>query len=126
MFILSHNLGTGKTTCIAFRLIASYLLCKTPSYNNVFHKRQIFITASPMLRHRVKKYFVKLQESIELARKKITKAQFREYLEKKRNGVSEIVMHEEMDEEQELKEIPNSFNDKRLTFPLFITFDKFS
>ncbi|CAB4488006.1 unnamed protein product [Rhizophagus irregularis] len=128
--------GTGKTTCIVFRQIASYLnsqIYENPSLcgnNRNFYKRQIFITVSYNLRHHVKKYFDRLLESAELAGKQITKAEFRKYREKKERGecVSTLTMREERDEEKELKEIPNTFNYLQLTddkFPLFITFDKF-
>ncbi|GBB94135.1 hypothetical protein RclHR1_00230013 [Rhizophagus clarus] len=128
--------GTGKTTCIVFRQIASYLnsqLYKSPSLcdNNInFYKRQIFITMSSKLRYHVKKYFNRLRESAELAGKKMTKREFREYNEKKERGeyVPTLTMHEEKDEEKELNQIPNTFNYMQLTdkyFPLFITFEKF-
>jgi hypothetical protein len=119
-----------------FRQIASYLnsqIYKNPSLcdnNTNFYKRQIFITVSGKLRYHVKKYFHRLRESAELAGKKMTNAEFREYREKKERGecVSTLTMHEEKDEEKELNRIPNTFSYLRLTdkfFPLFITFDKF-
>ncbi|RIA97760.1 P-loop containing nucleoside triphosphate hydrolase protein [Glomus cerebriforme] len=128
--IIIGRSGTGKTTCIVFRQIASYLNSQLSPDDKVFHKRQIFITMSPNLRHRVKKYFDNIRESAILARTKMTNAQFREYREKKdeESGI-ESKMHEEKDEEEELNGIPDSFNHLQLTdkyFPLFITFDKFS
>ncbi|CAG8599954.1 4791_t:CDS:10 [Funneliformis mosseae] len=127
--------GTGKTTCIVFRLLISYLksqLYKTPSLhidNENFYKRQIFITLNPILCLRVKKYFKQLQKSAELAGETISKAQFIAW--KKECGSSKTFddnnMHEEDDVKKILGEIPNSF--RLLTdqhFPLFITYEKFS
>jgi hypothetical protein len=140
IFIIFTNnilyLGTGKTTCIVFRQIASYLnsqFYKTPSLydnNRNFYKRQIFITVSPTFRHRVKKHFNTVRDSAMLSRKKMSMAQFNEYRKKKEEeGFSDPIMHEERDEEEELNSIPDTFNHLQLTddkFPLFITFDKFS
>ncbi|CAB4422205.1 unnamed protein product [Rhizophagus irregularis] len=127
--------GTGKTTCIVYRQLASYLnsqLYKTPSLydnNRNFYKRQIFITVSPTFRYRVKKHFYTLRDSAMLSRKEISKRKFREYIKKKEEeGASAPIMHEEKDEEKELNSIPDTFNHLQLTddkFPLFITFDKF-
>ncbi|POG66195.1 hypothetical protein GLOIN_2v1659127 [Rhizophagus irregularis DAOM 181602=DAOM 197198] len=127
--IIIGRSGTGKTTCIVFRQIASYLnsqLCKTPSNDKVFHKRQIFITLSPNLCHRVKEYFNKLLESAMLAGKEISITQLNEYRRKKEEEEADRIdsMFEEGDEDDN---IPNSFH--KLAdhhFPLFITYDKFS
>ena len=132
--LILYYLGTGKTTSILFRLVASYLnsrLFKTPSLcdNNDtdFHKRQIFITI-PKLCHRVKRYFYRLRESALLAGEKMSTKQFHERL--KNNGedtnITNCITLEDSYGERELDEIPNSFH--HLTddhFPLFITFDKF-
>ncbi|CAB5211870.1 unnamed protein product [Rhizophagus irregularis] len=121
--------GTGKTTCIIFRQIASYLnrqLCKTSSNDRVFIKRQIFITVSPNLRDRVKEYFNKLRESAMLAGKKISMAQFYEYRRKKEEAEADgtDTMLEEGDDDDD---IPNSFHElEDHHFPLFMTYDKFS
>ncbi|RIA86765.1 hypothetical protein C1645_318131 [Glomus cerebriforme] len=129
--IIIGRSGTGKTTCIVFRQIASYLnnqRNKTSTNGKYFNKRQIFITMSKELRHRVKKYFNKLKYSAALAGTKMTMAQFRKEGKKKEEDFDQI-MHEEKDDEQELKNIPDSFNHLHLTdkyFPLFITFDKFT
>ncbi|PKK63431.1 hypothetical protein RhiirC2_855013 [Rhizophagus irregularis] len=127
--IIIGRSGTGKTTCIVFRQIASYLnsqLCKTPSNDKVFHKRQIFITLSPNLCHRVKEYFNKLRESAMLAGKDISITQLNEYRRKKEKEEADRIdsMFEEGDEDDN---IPNSFH--KLAdhhFPLFITYHKFS
>ncbi|RIA97743.1 P-loop containing nucleoside triphosphate hydrolase protein [Glomus cerebriforme] len=131
--IIIGRSGTGKTTCIVFRQIASYLnsrLNKIPSDDKIFHRRQIFITMSPNLRHRVKEYFDNIRESAILAGTKMSKAQFREYRRKKEEeNANDQYMHEEENEKRELKGIPDSFNHLQLTdkyFPLFITFEKFS
>ncbi|CAG8450090.1 7512_t:CDS:10 [Dentiscutata heterogama] len=135
--------GTGKTTCIVFRQIASYLmksshkLFKAPSlYNNVieesvFNKRQIFVTVSPTLCTRVKQYFNRLRESAMLAEKKMSFTQFYEYIKKKDeeniDSNPDDSLIEEDEEEKLLGDIPNSF--RQLTddhFPLFITYEKFS
>ncbi|KAF0550861.1 p-loop containing nucleoside triphosphate hydrolase protein [Gigaspora margarita] len=140
--IIVGRSGTGKTTCIIFRLIASYLmkssrkLYKTPSlYNNVIaesvsNKRQIFITVSPTLCTRVKEYFNRLRESAMLAEKKMSFNQFYEYVRKKeeesndKNQSDDLV--EEDDEKKMLDDIPNSFKLSDDHFPLFITNEKFS
>ncbi|CAG8603421.1 5444_t:CDS:10 [Funneliformis mosseae] len=127
--------GTGKTTCIVFRQLVSYLksqLYKTPSSrgnDEYLYKRQIFITLNPILCLRVKKYFSQLQKSAELGGEKLTKARFLKW--KKDNDSNKELdddnMHEEDDEKKILGEIPNSF--RLLTdhhFPLFVTFNKFS
>ncbi|CAG8615975.1 14896_t:CDS:2, partial [Funneliformis mosseae] len=127
--------GTGKTTCIVFRLLVSYLksqLYKTPSSHsdNVYpYKRQIFITLNPILCLRVRKYFNQLQKTAKFAGEKISKAQFialkREYSSSKE--LDDNNMQEEDDVKKILSEIPNSF--RLLTdehFPLFITCEKFS
>ncbi|CAG8547507.1 18433_t:CDS:10 [Acaulospora morrowiae] len=96
--IIVGRSGTGKTTCIVFRQIASYL-------TNKLDKKQIFITVSYNLCRRVKEYFHRLRESAVLAGKKMSIAEFNE----------------------ELSDIPNSFHLlKDHHFPLFITYDKFS
>ncbi|CAG8555633.1 6929_t:CDS:10 [Cetraspora pellucida] len=142
--IIIGRSGTGKTTCIVFRQIASYLmkssqkLYKNPSLNtnvieeNIFNKRQIFITVSPTLCARVKQYFDRLRESAILAEKKMSFTQYYEYTKKKEeesinNNQSDNSMLEEDDEMKALGNIPNSF--PQLTdehFPLFITHEKFS
>ncbi|CAG8757797.1 24889_t:CDS:2, partial [Racocetra persica] len=142
--IIVGRSGTGKTTCIVFRQIASYLmksshkLYKAPSLHtndikeNVFNKRQIFITVSPTLCTRVKQYFDRLRESAILAEKKMSFTQFYEYTKKKEeeninNNQPENSLIEEDDEMKILGDIPNSF--RQLTdehFPLFITYEKFS
>ncbi|CAG8521874.1 1680_t:CDS:10 [Paraglomus brasilianum] len=129
--------GTGKTTCIVYRLIASHLakrLYKTPSWHaneeNV-RRRQIFITVSTNLCSRVKEYFNRLQKSVDLAGKKLSEALFNEYIRNKAGNAIAVelinnTMLEEADEENVLGNIPNSF--RQLTddhFPLFITYGKF-
>src|SRR3954451_20116718 len=125
------HLGTGKTTCIVFRQITSYLniqLCKTPSlYDNdkSLRKRQIFITKSPRLCYEVRKYFYKLRKSAMLAGKKMTMRQYYEYKRKKDDDDDDTKMFEEGDEE--IIPIPNSFRQlEDYHFPLFITYKKFS
>ncbi|CAG8744219.1 2442_t:CDS:2, partial [Funneliformis mosseae] len=126
---------TGKTTCIVFRQLVSYLksqIYKTPSshdYDDYFYKRQMFITLNPILCLRVMKYFNQLQKSAKLAGEKVSKAQFiawkKEYDRSK--TFDDNNMHEEDDVKKILSEIPNSF--RLLTeqhFPLFITYEKFS
>ncbi|CAB4422241.1 unnamed protein product [Rhizophagus irregularis] len=125
--IIIGRSGTGKTTCIIFRQIASYLnrrFCKT-SNDKTFNIRQIFITLSPNLCHRVNEYFNKLRESAMLAGKKISMTQFYEYRRKKEEEeVDGDSMFEEGNEEDD---IPNSFHELAdHHFPLFITYDKFS
>ncbi|CAG8439004.1 8533_t:CDS:10 [Acaulospora morrowiae] len=140
--------GTGKTTCIVFRQIASYManqLSKSTSFRGSSHKRQIFITVSYNLCRRVKEYFYKLRESASLVEKEMSEAEIEAYERKKGDGNIDLVdedameeesgenesgdkdMMEEDDEEKELGNIPNSF---RLLedhhFPLFITYNKFS
>ncbi|CAG8468533.1 12444_t:CDS:10 [Ambispora leptoticha] len=140
--IIVGRSGTGKTTCIVFRLFASYInnssypFYKTPfsTVNNdedISHKRQIFITVSHNLCRRVKEHFYKLQESAILAKTEISIDQFRNYLRKKEEesrdaDTNNNILCEE-DEDEDLNSIPNSFS--RLTedhFPLFITYKKFS
>ncbi|CAG8492712.1 7239_t:CDS:10 [Diversispora eburnea] len=120
--IIIGRSGTGKTTSIVFRQIASYLinqLSKTPSLNGHsknFNKRQIFITVSDNLCDRVKEYFYKLLKAAELARKKISADESNEQVKK---GEEFVI--------KKCAEIPDSFhqlNDDH--FPLFITYDKFS
>jgi hypothetical protein len=97
-----------------------------PSNDRVFHKRQIFITLSPNLCHRVKEYFNRLRESAMLAGKKITMAQFYEYKRKKEEEEADGIdsMFEEGEEEDD---IPNTFRELAdHHFPLFITYEKFS
>ncbi|CAG8552607.1 4844_t:CDS:10 [Diversispora eburnea] len=126
--------GTGKTTCIVFRQIASYLtnqLNTTSSLGGNFNKRQLFITVSYGLCCWVKRYFARLRESAVFSRKKMTKAQFNEYINKmeKENDTKtdDNTMPYERNEEEAMKDIPNSFlllKDEH--FPLFITYNKFS
>ncbi|CAG8491849.1 5685_t:CDS:10 [Ambispora gerdemannii] len=142
--IIIGRSGTGKTTCIVYRLIASYLnsssypFYKTPIYKvksrntDNSHIRQIFITVSHNLCYRVKEYFYGLQESALLAEAKMSRDQFYEYAKKKETEDWNIdpinnKMLEEEDEDRDLSKIPNSFsqlNDAH--FPLFITYKKFS
>ncbi|RHZ77053.1 hypothetical protein Glove_186g78 [Diversispora epigaea] len=125
--------GTGKTTCIVFRQIASYLtnqLSTTSSLGGNFYKRQLFITVSYSLCYWVKRYFARLRESTVFSRKKMTKAQFNEYIEKmekESDKTDDDTMLHDINEESALKDIPNSFlllKDEH--FPLFITYNKFS
>ncbi|RIA95504.1 hypothetical protein C1645_480447 [Glomus cerebriforme] len=137
--IIVGRSGTGKTTCIVFRLVASYLnnkICKTPSLrgniNGNLYKRQIFITVSHNLCRKVKEYFERLLDSVVLAEKELSEAEFDEYIknkEKEDEGFDESddnSLLEDDDEEKKQSEVP-SFRD--LTddnFPLFITYDTFS
>ncbi|CAG8694981.1 17802_t:CDS:10, partial [Dentiscutata erythropus] len=92
--------GTGKTTSIVFRLVASYMANK---------KRQIFITVSDNLRDIVIKYFIQLNKSVMIADMsyKTTIKNYEQYLD--------------------MNKIPNSFRDSEDEhFPLFITYKKFS
>ncbi|UZO21754.1 uncharacterized protein OCT59_014139 [Rhizophagus irregularis] len=126
--IIIGRSGTGKTTCILYRQIASYL--NSQDHNRNFYKRQIFITVSLPFRRKVKKDFNMMLESAVHAGKMMTMAQFYEYRKKKeKESASTSVMHEERDDEKDLNRIPDTFNYLQLTdeyFPLFITFDKFS
>ncbi|RIA86623.1 hypothetical protein C1645_325835 [Glomus cerebriforme] len=129
--IIIGRSGTGKTTCILFRQIASYLKDRISSLHNNY-KRQIFITVSYNLCRRVKEYFNQLQESAIIARRKMSMEQVHEYVRKKDEEKSskidsDNIMLEDDDEEEELSDIPNSFHhltDKH--FPLFITYNKLS
>ncbi|CAG8845319.1 5002_t:CDS:2, partial [Racocetra persica] len=127
--------GTGKTTCVVFRQVASYLANqhdKAPSFHDNHvnsSKRQIFITASYILCRRVKEYFNSLRDSAVLAKKKITMSEFNEYAKKKEEegggiDVTYNTLLEEGDEELDLGNIPNSFRQLREHhFPLFITYN---
>ena len=78
---------------------------------------------SPNLCLRVKDYFNRLKDSVELAGKKLSESQFSEFIKKKEDGVDVITnntKHKDGD-------IPQSF--RQLTddhFPLFITYDIFA
>ncbi|CAJ0745543.1 7794_t:CDS:10 [Entrophospora sp. SA101] len=124
--------GTGKTTCILFRLLASYLKSQlnwisssnnneeTLSPNDNDEKRQIFITSSEHLCCRVREHFNKLRESALFANEKMPAAQFHEYVNFDATNVTKL------EEEDMLNDIPNSF--RQLTddhFPLIITYKKF-
>ncbi|PKY21480.1 hypothetical protein RhiirB3_409485 [Rhizophagus irregularis] len=133
--IIIGRSGTGKTTCIVFRLVASYLnnqLCKTPSSrknNGNSYKRQIFITVSPNLCRRVKDYFKRLRESAEFAGKKMSMADFNEYVRKKEEegGSNEETDDNDSYFEEGDEEEVGSF--RELTdkdFPLFITYKQFT
>ncbi|CAG8616353.1 9660_t:CDS:10, partial [Ambispora leptoticha] len=131
--IIIGRSGTGKTTCIVYRLLASYLNNSSYSfYKTPFsHKRQIFITVSPVLCRRVKEYFYRLRQSAALAETKMSIAQFYEYARKKEEescnpDLTDNNMFEERDDDKVLSDIPDSFS--QLTeehFPLFITYKKF-
>ncbi|GBC01906.1 hypothetical protein RclHR1_04380007 [Rhizophagus clarus] len=134
--IIIGRSGTGKTTCIVFRLVASYLnnqLYKTPSsrkINGNFYKRQLFITVSPNLCRRVKDYFDRLRESAEFAEKKMSMAEFNKYLRKREEegeGNEETddnnSYFEEGDEEEEVRSFRELTDED---FPLFITYKQFS
>ncbi|CAG8506159.1 5597_t:CDS:10 [Cetraspora pellucida] len=100
--IIIGRSGTGKTTSIVFRLIASYLTNK---------KRQLFITVSGNLRRSIKQYFNRLQESVMLADA----------------GNRTTIKNEYTEQFLDENKIPDSFRlleDEH--FPLFITYDKFS
>jgi hypothetical protein len=142
-FILYNPyLGTGKTTCIVFRQLASYLanqLYKVPSSNDDnenFCRRQIFITVSYNLCWRVKEHFNQLKNSAMLTGVKMSRNELGEKIKervRKRKEIDENNeaidnnMREEDDEKEELKKIPNSFCMlKDHHFPLFITYEKFS
>ncbi|PKY26942.1 hypothetical protein RhiirB3_477272 [Rhizophagus irregularis] len=134
--------GTGKTTCIVFRQLASYLanqLYKVPSSNDDnenFCRRQIFITVSYNLCWRVKEHFNQLKNSAMLTGVKMSRNELGEKIKervRKRKEIDENNeaidnnMREEDDEKEELKKIPNSFCMlKDHHFPLFITYEKFS
>ncbi|CAG8530765.1 2253_t:CDS:10 [Ambispora leptoticha] len=121
--IIIGRSGTGKTTCIVFRLLASYI--------NNSRKRQIFITASHHLCHRVKEYFHKLKESAVLVETKMSLAQFHEFVRKKEQeghnaNLKNDEMEEEGDEDKDLSEIHSFYQLTEDHFPLFITYKKFS
>ncbi|GBC01012.1 hypothetical protein RclHR1_04030007 [Rhizophagus clarus] len=136
--------GTGKTTCIVFRQLASYLANQhyniPPSLNDSnenSYKRQIFITVSYNLCWRVKEHFNQLKNSAMLTKVKMPRNELdekiKERIKKRRRDVNENNeaidnnMREEDDEKEELKKIPNSFRLlKDHHFPLFITYEKFS
>ncbi|GBB97473.1 hypothetical protein RclHR1_00030030 [Rhizophagus clarus] len=132
--IIIGRSGTGKSTCILYRQIASYLSSqldkKLRDNNRNFYKRQIFITVSPTFRHKMMKDFRLILESAKNAGKKMSMTQFNEYRkEKGKESAYTPEMYEEKDEEEELNSIPDTFNHLQLTdeyFPLFITFGKFS
>ncbi|CAG8476933.1 5442_t:CDS:10 [Acaulospora colombiana] len=132
--IIVGRSGTGKTTCIIFRLIASYLKelsCKIHKTPSSHHRRQIFITVSPTLCLRVKQYFNQLRRSAVLAGKKMSLTQFYEYMKEREESGDldqpDIELIEEDDEEKVLGDIPNSFDQlSEHHFPLFITYGKFS
>ncbi|CAG8673474.1 14520_t:CDS:2, partial [Ambispora leptoticha] len=130
--IIIGRSGTGKTTCIMYRLIASYLNNSYYTYGEmpIIHKRQVFITVSHHLCRRIKACFKRLQKSAALAERKMSEVQFYEYAKRKEedfdNDLDDINMIEE-DEDNDLNDIPNSFS--LLTkdhFPLFITYEKFT
>jgi hypothetical protein len=97
-----------------------------PSDDRVFHTRQIFITVSPNLCHRIKEYFNRLRESAMLAGKKISMTQFYEYRRKKEEEETDGIdsMFEEGEEKDDIPNIFHELEDHH--FPLFITYDKFS
>ncbi|CAG8444525.1 10393_t:CDS:10 [Scutellospora calospora] len=100
--------GTGKTTSIVLRLIASYLANQ--------QKRQIFITVSKNLCHKVKEYFNRIKESVMLVNEKSKTRSSRSMTNRKTSYMK-----------QDQDDIPTSF--RQLTddcFPLFITYDQFS
>ncbi|RGB26057.1 hypothetical protein C1646_434040 [Rhizophagus diaphanus] len=109
--------------------MASYLNSKDNNGN--FDKRQIFITVSSIFRYKVKKNFNMMLESAVHAGKTMSMKQLYEYQRKKKEKESAFatVLHEELNEVEDLNNIPDTFNHLQLTdkyFPLFITFDKFS
>nr|CAG8452440.1 146_t:CDS:10 [Entrophospora candida] len=114
--------GTGKTTCIVFRLLASYLKSQPNETSNGngedSRKRQIFITLSDNLCHKVKENFNKLLTSVAFANKRMYKDQSHE------EGDNIDVTN---DTKIGKDKIPNSF--RLLTkdhFPLIITYEKFT
>ncbi|CAJ0924352.1 22586_t:CDS:10 [Entrophospora sp. SA101] len=127
--------GTGKTTCIVFRLLASYLkshlnmISSSNDNGGNSQKRQIFITLSENLCCRVKEHFNKLRESALFANEKMSEAQFHEYVRRKgEENVNLDANDTKLEEEDMLNDIPNSFHYSKLTddyFPLIITYKKF-
>ncbi|CAJ0828523.1 6091_t:CDS:10 [Entrophospora sp. SA101] len=121
--------GTGKTTCIMFRLLGSYLtsqLNEMPSSNDNnanSHKRQIFITLSENLCCRVKEYFNKLQGSAKLTNEKMSMAQFYESVNRKGCSNIDVKNVTKRGKGNIVDYTPNSF--RQLTkghFPLIITY----
>ncbi|CAG8532736.1 4901_t:CDS:10 [Ambispora leptoticha] len=113
--IIIGRSGTGKTTCIMYRLIASYLNNSYYTYDDmpITYKRQVFITVSHHLCRRIKECFKRLQKSAALAERKMSEAQFYEYAKKREeedfdNDLVDNNMVEE-DEDNDLNDIPNSF-----------------
>ncbi|CAJ0759747.1 3823_t:CDS:10 [Entrophospora sp. SA101] len=113
--------GTGKTTCIVFRLLASYLKSQPNETSNDngedSHKRQIFITLSDNLCHKVKENFNKLLTSVAFANKRMYKDQSHE-----ESDNIDVTNDTKIGKDK----IPNSF--RLLTkdhFPLIITYEKF-
>src|SRR5437763_8972227 len=112
-------LGTGKTTCIVYRLLASYRENQfNMNHNNENSaKRQIFITLSPNLCQEVKEHFNKLRESTV-------------FPVGSSNNINRTNKTNDTDtnfeENDIMNDIPNSF--RKLTddnFPLIITYEKF-
>ncbi|CAG8520792.1 11613_t:CDS:10, partial [Gigaspora margarita] len=125
--------GTAKTTCIVFRLIASYLanqnyealsLHENNESSRGYYKRQIFITVSNNLCRRIKRYFKRLKESVMFAEKKLSKAQFRniDMTDKKKND--ELISQQKVDKDNENEEFrfSSTISDEPLNFVDYETF----
>jgi hypothetical protein len=106
-------------------------LYKTPSScrnNENFYKRQMFITVSYNLYNWIEEYFNRLRDSVKLAERKMSMAEFIEYTSKKEeeNDIEETML-EEGDEEKRMNKIPKSFYKlEDHHFLLFVTYEKFS
>ncbi|CAG8482154.1 10326_t:CDS:10 [Paraglomus occultum] len=123
--IIIGRSGTGKTTCIVFRLVSSCLPDYPSNLDNEKspRKNQIFITLSSNLCLRVKNYFKRLKDSVELAGRELSESQFAEFIKKKEDGIDVITN----DTKHKDEDIPKSF--RQLTgdhFPLFMTYDTFA
>ncbi|CAH1769211.1 12640_t:CDS:2, partial [Entrophospora sp. SA101] len=124
--------GTGKTTCIEFRLLGSYWasqlnqMSSSNDNNSNSHKRQIFITLSKRLCCKVKDDFNERLEAAESGNEKMTEAQFNEYAKRKVCSNIDMKNVTKQGKGNIVDYTPNSFSElEDGHFPLIITYETF-
>ncbi|KAH7446733.1 hypothetical protein KP509_01G071000 [Ceratopteris richardii] len=123
--VLLGRSGTGKTTCLVFRLYNEYRASKSgltnlwmpylSKQNNLTEIRQLFVSVSPLLCIRIRDYFLKLKASFRAVS---------DHAERMSTDTTGRMLEEE-DEESLFSSIPNEItvlSDEH--FPMFITFRK--
>ncbi|ORY76949.1 hypothetical protein BCR35DRAFT_332754 [Leucosporidium creatinivorum] len=121
-FIIGRS-GTGKTTCILFKMIGLEQAAKlAPGLATRGKLRQVFLTQSPVLASKVKLYYQSIIAT--LASSKLTEEEAKAVAQQRALAAEREDLDDLEDESSALKGLPSRFSDlKDEHFPLFLSFD---